>query len=65
MANSPDLNESRAPLLMAVIWLVTSISTTLAACRLYTRLKILKAAGKDDVALAFSVVELCNLLTHW
>ncbi len=50
---------------MAVIWLVTSISTTLAACRLYTRLKILKAAGKDDVALAFSVVELCNLLTHW
>ena len=56
MASSPNLNESRAPLLMAIIWIVAFISTTLATCRLFTRTTILKAAGKDDIAIILSVV---------
>ena len=65
MAISPNLNESRASMLMAIIWVVTSISTTLATCRLFTRVTILKAAGKDDVALVLSVVLLSSPLTQW
>lgn len=64
MGHPPNLEESRAPMLMAIIWVVTSISTTLAACRLFTRFRILEAAGKDDVALVFSVVLSSNLVTH-
>ena len=56
MANSSDQNGNRTPVLLAVYWVVTTISTILAFCRFYTRLKIAKAAGKDDIALALSVV---------
>ena len=64
MADSPDPNESRVALLMAIIWVAAGISTTLAACRLFTRLLILKAAGKDDIALVLSVVSLSNPMVH-
>ncbi|MCJ1398245.1 hypothetical protein MMC11_001442 [Xylographa trunciseda] len=61
-AVQPDQNDNQAPTLMAVIWVVTTISTTLAACRIFTRFKILKAGGKDDIALIISVI--MNLLAQ-
>ena len=53
----PDQNDNQAPTLLAVIWVVATISTILAACRLFTRFKILKTAGKDEIALIISVVK--------
>ena len=49
-------------MLLAVYWVVTTVSTTLAFCRFFTRLKVAKAAGKDDIALALSVVRPTTLL---
>lgn len=54
-------------MLLVVIWIVATISTTLAFCRFFTRLRIIKAAGKDDTALALSVVRsttLCRLQAY-
>ena len=56
MGISSEQNGNRAPLLLIVTWILTAISTILAFCRFFTRLRIVKAAGKDDIALALSVV---------
>lgn len=52
----PDGDVSRAPTLIGVFVTMTSIAMLCLAARLYTRFRILKKPGADDLVLTVNMV---------
>jgi len=54
----PGGDQNRAPLLNAVEWTLTSLSIVFVGCRLFTRLRIVRSPGLDDVFIIISIVRI-------
>ena len=49
-------NSNKGPMVMAVMWALTSIALTLVAARLCIRTRILRNLGADDWLIALAMV---------
>ncbi len=60
MVPPPDGDTSKGPSMLIIIWLFTAISTIVVGLKMWTRLKIIREFGADDVLTILALVR--NLL---
>lgn len=53
-------NDSKGPEVLAVLWILTGLTTLIVLARLYIRLKMLRNFGVDDYLIAISMVKRCS-----
>lgn len=54
----PGGDQNRAELLNTVTWVLTGLSTVLVGLRLFTRFRLIRNPGRDDVAVVLSSVRI-------
>ena len=56
MVPPPDGDASKGPSMLIIIWLFTAISTIVVGLKMWTRLKIIREFGADDVLTILALV---------
>lgn len=54
-------DETKAPELVAVFWVLKTISILCVAARLFTRIRLLRSAGLDNVVIVISLVRVPSM----
>ena len=54
----PDGDQDRGPELVAFTWTFTALASTIVALKVFTRIKIIREPGLDDIFIVFSLVSL-------
>lgn len=56
-------DRNRGPELLAVIWVFTIVALLTVGLKIYTRIKILRETGLDDLLIFFSTVSRTRLIS--
>lgn len=59
-----NLDEGRGASLVVICWTISAIALSFVIARVFTRVKLKSAAGKDDLAIVLAMVSFLYLNKH-